>query len=133
MFLVCVLFLTPGCGKEIVDPKGTLEKQAVQYWTQRLVNKDYQYTYKEEMETDLPPFSAYEKQLKEAARIPTSLVTAKDAEIKGDQGIVTLLVTCRFPGVPKDIAMPMRDLWILKGNKWKHHFQIKGKEKLPAR
>lgn len=118
-----IFLLVLACESEMKDPKGTLEKQAERYWTERLVNKDYEYTYKQEVEEGLPAFSTYEKQLKAAARIPTSSVKTEGAEINGDRGVVTMVITCRLPGMPKDYAMPMRDLWILKGNQWKHHFQ----------
>ena len=111
------------------DPKGALETIAAQYWTQRLVNKDYQSTYKDELEENLPPFSTYEKQLKEAAKIPTSSVSAKDAEIKGDIGIVTVVATISVPGVPKEVPFPMRDRWVLKANQWKHYYETKKKGK----
>jgi hypothetical protein len=128
-FLVCfsfvlALLVATGCEKQMSDPKGALETIAAQYWTQRLVNKDYQSTYKDELEENLPPFSTYEEQLKKAAKIPTSSVTAKDAELEGDIGIVTVVATCRIPGVPKEVSLPMRDRWILKGNQWKHYYAI---------
>ena len=122
-----IFFLVLACKGEMKDPKGTLEKQAERYWTERLVNKDYEYTYKQEVEEGLPPFSTYEKQLKAAAKIPTSSVKSKEVKINGDRSTVTLLITCRLPGMPKDYAMPMRDLWVLKGNKWKHYFKMKNK------
>jgi hypothetical protein len=121
--------MATGCEKKMSDPKAALEKTAAQYWTQRLVDKDYQSTYEYELKENLPPFSTYEKQLKKAAKIPTSSVTAKDATIEGDIGIVTVVATCRIPGVPKEIPMPMRDRWILKGNQWKHYYEIRKKGK----
>jgi hypothetical protein len=127
-----VFLLVLACESEMKDPKGTLEKQAAQYWTERLVNKDYEYTYKQEIEEGLPPFSTYEKQLKAAAKIPTSLVKTQEVEIDGDRGVVTMLITCRLPGMKKDYAMPTRDLWILEGNQWKHHFQVKSKGNIPG-
>lgn len=132
-FSLCLLFGF-ACESEMKDPKATLEKQAAQYWTDRLVKKDYKVTYKQEMEKDLPPFSTYEKKLQAASRIPTSSVKTKEVQIDGDRGTVTLLITCRIPGMPKDYDMPMRDLWLLKGNKWKHHFEIKRKSSnIPGR
>ncbi|MBW2708393.1 MAG: hypothetical protein JRD04_03765 [Deltaproteobacteria bacterium] len=129
LFFACLLLLTLGCEKEMTDPKGVLEKQAAQYWTERLVNKNYQYTYKEEAKAGLPPFETYENLLKAAARVPTSSVKTKEVKIEGDIGIVTLSALCRIPGVPKDMALPIGDRWILKGNQWRHHFQVKSKEK----
>lgn len=128
-----LLLLVPACENKMKDPKGTLEKQAAQYWTQRLVNKDYKDTYKQEVAEGLPPFSTYEKHLTAAAKIPTSSVKTKEVEINGDRGMVTLLITCRIPGMPKDYAMPIRDLWILKGDRWKHHFQMKSTGHTPGR
>ena len=129
----CLLLLTLACETRMTDPKGALEKQAAQYWTERLVNKNYQYTYKEEAKDGLPPFETYETQLKAAAKISTSSVKTKDVKIEGDNGIVTLSAVCQVPGLPKEVPLPIGDRWILKGNKWQHHFQMKSKENLPVR
>ncbi len=123
--LFCLLIC--GCQKEMKDPKAALEKQAAQYWTERLVNKNYKYAYEQEVEDDLPPFAVYEERVIAAAKFPASSVETKDAEIDGDRGIVTVVVTCKLPGVKNEYPMPMRDLWLLKEGEWKHYF--KGKKK----
>ncbi len=133
LLFILFLLLAFACESEMKDPKATLEKQAAQYWTERLVNKNYKYTYEEEVEKDRPDFSTYEKLLTAAAKIPTSAVKTKEVEIDGDRGMVTLLITCRIPGVPKDYDMPLRDLWYLKGNEWKHNFHMKSKGGIPGR
>ncbi len=133
LFFSLVLLLTLACETRMADPKATLEKQAERYWTERLVNKNYQYTYKEEAKDGLPPFETYEKQLKAAAKISTSSVKTKDVKIEGDNGIVTLSAVCQVAGLPKGVPLPIGDRWILKGNKWQHHFQMKSKKKRPAR
>jgi hypothetical protein len=135
MLLTCLVagffLLTFGCEKKMTDPKGTLEKQALQYWTERLINKNFEYTYEEEVEEGLPPFSTYKERITGVTRFPTSSVEIKDIEVEGDGGYVQLLVTCKVPGLPKEMPLPLGDRWIIKGNKWKHKLQEKLQEKKP--
>jgi len=123
--VVFVFLLGPGCESEMKDPKGTLEKQAKKYWTERLINKNFEYTYKEEAKNDLPSFSTYKEQLKTVTRFPTSSVEIKEVQVEGDIGTVKLSVKCIVPGFPEKLPLPLGDQWILKGNKWRHKRQLK--------
>ena len=120
-----VFLLGPGCESEMKDPKGTLEKQAKQYWTERLINRNFEYTYEEEAKEDLPPFSTYKEQLKKVTKFPTSSVEVKEVKVEGDLGTVKYLVTCTVPGFPKALPVPLGDYWVMKRNKWKHKREIK--------
>jgi len=117
---VFIFLLGIGCESEIKDPKGTLEKQAKRYWTERLINKNFEYTYEEETKDNLPPFSTYREELRIVTRFPTSSVEVKEVQMEGDVGRVKLEVKCLVPGFPKSLPLPLGDEWILKGNKWRH-------------
>ena len=123
--VIFVFLLGPGCESEMKDPKGTLEKQAKKYWTERLINKNFEYTYKEEDKKDLPSFSKYKEELKTVTRFPTSSVEIKEVQVEGDIGTVKLAVKCIVPGFPEKLPLPLGDQWILKGNKWRHKRQLK--------
>jgi hypothetical protein len=120
-----LFLLSFGCESEMKDPKGTLEKQAKQYWTERLIKKNFEYTYKEEAKENLPPFSTYKEQLKKVTKFPTSSVEVKEVKVEGDLGTVKYVVTCIVPGFPKALPVPLGDYWVMKGNKWKHKREIK--------
>jgi len=129
-YLVPLLLLVfCACETEMPDPKGTLEKQAVKYWIERVINKNFEYTYQEEAREGLPPFSEYEKRLKAVTRIPTSSVKLKDVRIEGKVGFVNYSVTCHVQGIAQEIDIPLGDQWILKGNRWKHDLQAEMKTK----
>jgi hypothetical protein len=124
--LLCgFLLVFAGCEEKMKDPKGSLEKQAGKYWQERLINKNFEYTYKEEVEKGLPAFSTYKEELNNVTKFPTSSVTVKEAKVEGDVGTVKLVVMCRLPSVPKEIPVPIGDIWVVKGNKWRHQRQIK--------
>ena len=125
VFLCGVLLVFAGCEKKMEDPKGTLEKQAAKYWQERLINRNFQYTYKEELEEGLPAFSTYKVELNNVTKFPTSSVEVKEVKVEGDVGTVKLAVMCMLPGVPKEIPVPIGDRWVAKGNKWKHIRHIK--------
>jgi len=119
-FLPLFLLMILACESKMTDPGGTLKEQAKRYWTERLVNNDYQYTYKEELKEGLPIFATYEKNLRVISRFGVSSVKVEKVKIEGDQGTVTLQVACRFPGISKEIDVPLGDRWVIKGNQWKH-------------
>ena len=127
--VVFVFLLGFGCESEMKDPKGTLEKQAKNYWTERLINQNFEYTYKEEDKKNLPSFSTYKEELKAVTRFRTSSVEIKEVQVEGDMGTVKLAVMCIVPGFPKKLPLPLGDQWILKGNKWRHKRQLKNPEK----
>jgi hypothetical protein len=133
-YLICLsvffsFLLGPGCESEMKDPKGTLEKQAKQYWTERLINRNFEYTYEEEATENLPPFSTYKKQLINVTKFPTSSVEVKEVKVEGDLGTVKYMVTCIVPGFPKALPVPLGDYWIMEGNKWRHKREIKAPAK----
>ena len=129
LLAVFIFLLGIGCESEMKDPKGTLEKQAKKYWTERLINKNFEYTYKEEDKKNLPSFSTYKEELKTVTRFPTSSVEVKEVQVEGDIGTVKLAVECFVPGFPKKLPLPLGDQWILKGNKWRHKRQLENPEK----
>jgi hypothetical protein len=129
LLAVFIFLLGIGCESEMKDPKGTLEKQAKQYWTERLINQNFEYTYEEEAKDNLPPFSSYKEQLRNVTRFPTSSVEVKEVQVEGDMGTVKLAVMCIVPGFPKKLPLPLGDQWILKGNKWRHKRQLENPEK----
>ena len=49
--LICIILLV-GCEnrQKMKDPKAALERMAEEYWTKRLMNRDYEATYKTEAE-----------------------------------------------------------------------------------
>ena len=131
--VVSVFLFSFGCESEMKDPKGTLEKQAKQYWIERLINRNFEYTYEEEVNENLPPFSTYKEQLKKVTKFPTSSVEVKEVKVEGDRGTVKYVVNCIIPGYPKELPVPLGDYWIIKGNKWKHilQFETPGKKSFP--
>jgi len=106
--------------KKMIDPKAELEKLAEQYWTKRLVDKDYQFTYNLEIEKESLPFSDYLKRVKTGDKFQVLSVKVKEIQIDEDRGVVYLSAKCEIPLVPKDFEMMLQDLWLLKSNQWKH-------------
>ena len=120
LFFPCALLIFFGCESKMTDPEGTLRNQAQQYWTERLVNGNYEYTYKKELKEGLPPFSEYEKNLNPISQFGVSSVRVEKVTVEGDKGSVILQVACRIPRIPKEVDVPLGDRWIIKGNQWKH-------------
>lgn len=106
--------------RETGDPKVLLGTLAEQYWTKRLVDFDYKSTYKMELEKDSIPFSEYLKKVKNAGQIKVLSIKTKKVKIENDKGFVELTAKCRMAPVPKDLELPLTDLWIYKSNQWKH-------------
>ena len=123
---ICLIFLL-GCNSrpEMKDPKAALEGLAVEYWTNRLVKKDYKSTYKMELEKDSIPFSEYLKKVQSAGQIEALSFKTKEIKIEGDKAIVMLDVKCRAAFVSKAFEMPLPDVWILKSDQWRHRFSSK--------
>ncbi len=120
--MVACLFFSLGCegGKKMPDPQAALEALAEQYWTKRLVDKDYEFTYDLELEKDSLSFSDYVSQVKRSEKFKVSSVKTKEVRIEGDRGEVFLTVTSTVPMVSKEVGMTLQDLWLLKSNQWKH-------------
>lgn len=124
---IMIIAILYGCEsqKKMVDPKAELEKLAEQYWTKRLVDKDYQFTYDLEIEKETIPFPEYQKKVKAGDKIQVLSVKMKEVQIDQDRGVVYLTAKCKIPSVPKDFDMTLQDLWLLKSNQWKHKFAEK--------
>ncbi|MDQ1336371.1 MAG: hypothetical protein QG552_3321 [Thermodesulfobacteriota bacterium] len=120
--MVACLFFSLGCegGKKMPDPQAALEALAEQYWTKRLVDKDYEFTYDLELEKDSLSFSDYVSQVKRSEKFKVSSVKTKEVRIDGDRGEVFLTVTSTVPTLSKEVDMTLQDLWLLKSNQWKH-------------
>ena len=116
-----------GCERKMADPEGALKEKAEQYWTERLMNHNFQYTYKEELNEGRAPFPAYEKIIRARSSFKVSSVRVEKVKIEGDQGAVTLQITCMLPRVPKEIDVPLGDHWVIKENQWKHLFEMESK------
>jgi len=116
-----------GCQNQqkMIDPKAELEKVAEQYWTKRLVDKDFQFTYDLEIEKESIPYSDYLKRIKAGDKLQDLAVKTKEVQIDQDRGVVYLTAKCKIPVVPKDFNMTLQDLWLLKANQWKHKFAEK--------
>ncbi len=123
--LCLVLTLLYSCEKKMVDPEGTLKKQAEQYWTERLIKKNFKYTYDQESKEGLPPFETYEEKLKLITRIPTTSVRVTEVKVDGKDGIVKIVAKCQIKRAPMLIDVPMGDRWVIEGNQWRHILQVK--------
>ena len=123
---ICVMFLF-GCAstQKMNDPKASLEKLAEQYWTKRLVEMDYKFTYNMELEKKSLSFSEYCERVKRSQRFNCSSVKTKEVRIEDDKGIVYLTVECRMPFLPKPWKTTLTDVWLYKSNQWKHKFTYK--------
>ena len=124
---IMIIAILYGCEgqKKMIDPKAELEKLAEQYWTKRLMDKDYQFTYDLEIEKGSLPFSDYQKKVKAGDKIEVLSVKTKEVQIDQDRGVVYLTAKCKIPSVPKDFDMTLQDLWLLKSNQWRHKFSEK--------
>jgi len=118
---VCVMLLT-SCGNKPteVDLKASLTKAAEEYWTKRLIDFDYKFTYKMELEKDSLPFSEYLEKVKNAGQIKVLSLKAEEVKIENDEGLVKITAKSRIPQVPKVVELSLKDLWVYKSNQWKH-------------
>jgi hypothetical protein len=121
MMLVAVF---AGCGsqKEGAGSEADLGSLAQEYWTKRLVDKDYQSIYDLELEKGSIPFDDYVTQVKRSERFTVSTVKTQEVRIDGDRAEVFLTVRCNLPMVPKEVGMTLQDLWVLQSDQWKHKF-----------
>ena len=99
-----------------------LAELAQQYWTKRLVERDYKFTYNMELEKKSLSFSKYSKRVKASEKFNCLSVKTKEVTIEGDKGIVYLTLECSMALFPKPYKLPLQDLWLYKSNKWKHKF-----------
>jgi len=108
------------------DLKASLGELAQEYWTKRLMNKDYKATYRmESVEGDLP-FSDYQVRVANAGQIQYLSIKTDDVKVEKDNGFVDLTMKCRIAPVPKDLNLSFKkDRWVLKSGKWKHVLEKK--------
>lgn len=114
-----------GCDRreEMTNPKASLKKVSVEYWTARFIDKDYKTTYEMELGNESIPFETYLKRVQNKGQIQYSSVELKSVDIEGDQGKVTLHVDCRTPASAKvgtTVTIPLNDTWILRSGRWQH-------------
>lgn len=123
---VCVMFFF-GCAsaQKRSDQDASLAELAEQYWSKRLIEKDYKFTYNLELGKKSLSFSEYCQRVKASEKFNCFSVKTKEITIEGDKGIVCLTLECRMPFLSKPYAMPMNDVWLYKSNRWKHKFTHK--------
>ena len=123
---ICLMFLL-GCAgaQKRSDQDASLAELAEQYWTKRLLERDYKFTYNMELEKGSLSFSEYSKRVKASEKFGVLSVKTKEVTIEGDKAIVCLTLKCRMPFLSKPYALPMNDVWLYKSNKWKHKFSHK--------
>jgi hypothetical protein len=124
--VICLMFLL-GCAsaQKRSDQDASLGDLAEQYWTKRLVERDYKFTYNMELEKKSLSFSEYCQRLKASEKFNCLSVKTKDVTIEGNKGIVSLTLECRMPFLPKPYALPINDVWLYESNRWKHKFTHK--------
>ena len=123
---ICVMFLL-GCAgaQKRSDQDASLAELAEQYWTKRLVERDYKFTYNMELEKGSLSFPEYCEMIKRSQKFNCSSVRTKEVRIEDDKGFVYLTVECRTPFLPKLFKQTLQDLWLYRSNKWKHKFSHK--------
>ena len=123
---ICVMFLL-GCAstQKMNDPKASLERLAEQYWTKRLMERDYKFTYNLELEKKSFSFSEYCERLKASEKFKYLSVKIKEVIIEDDKALVYMTAECSMPFLPKPYALPINDVWLYESNRWKHKFTHK--------
>ncbi len=106
--------------EKMVDPKGSLESVAAEYWNQRLMKKDYKATYPMEMEKEGLPYEAYLKRVENAGEIGYLSIKIEDVKVDQDKGDLTVKVMCNIAPVPKPVPLTIKDHWVVHKNQWKH-------------
>lgn len=123
---ICVMFLF-GCAsaQKRSDQDALLAELVQQYWTKRLVERDYKFTYNMELEKKSLSFSDYCQKLRASEKFNCLSVKTKEVKIKDDKAIIRLILECRMPFLPKPYALPIGDVWLYESNRWKHKFSHK--------
>jgi len=128
VFVGILLIFLLGCEErpKEIDLKISLGKLAEEYWTKRLMDRDYKATYSmEAAEGDLP-FSDYTQRVHNAGQIQYLSIKVKDVRVDNDNGFVDLTMRCRIAPVPKELDLAyIKDRWVLKSGKWKHVLEKK--------
>ena len=107
------------------DAEAALGAMAEEYWTKRLVDNDYKFTYDKELEKDSMPFSEYLNKVKGGEKFKFLSVKTKQVEIDGDRGVVYLTQDFQAPFLPKGFKSTLQDLWLYRSGQWKHKFSAK--------
>jgi hypothetical protein len=110
------------CAQKRSDQDASLAELAEQYWTKRLIEKDYKFTYNLELEKKSLSFSEYCQRVKASEKFTCFSVKTKEVTIEGDKAIVCLTLECRMPFLSNPYALPINDVWLYESNKWKHKF-----------
>ena len=119
---LCVMFFW-GCGnpKEVRD-QATLEGVSLQYWTDRLVKRDYEPAYNREADKASMSFEEYRKLVMRNEKFRFSGLKIDKVNIGNDGGIVYVGLKCVVPPLPQAIDRTFKDRWIYQSNQWKHKF-----------
>jgi len=123
VFLIPMLACENRLGTE--NSKESLGELAEQYWTKRWMEKDYEFTYKVEVEKDVLSFPDYLKRVKNFGQIKYLSVKTKEVKIDIDKGTVILTVKFRIDGIPKGLDQTFTDRWIYKKGQWLHQLPKK--------
>lgn len=119
---LCMMFFW-GCGrqKEARD-QATLEGVSLQYWTDRLVKRDYEPAYNREADNASMSFEEYRNLVSRNEKFRFSGLKVDKVNIENDDGIVYVGLKCLAPVLPRAIDRTFKDEWIYQSNKWKHKF-----------
>jgi hypothetical protein len=122
-FLCMTLF--GGCGKQTpkeAKDQATLEGVSLQYWTDRLVQRDYKAAYNREVENASMSFEAYRGLVSRNENFTFSGLAIEKATIENDDAIVYVGLKCLVPNLPQAIDRTFKDQWIYQSGQWKHQF-----------
>ena len=127
--IALVVFLGPmvACESRLgtENSKESLGELAEQYWTKRWMEKDYEFTYKVEVEKDVLSFPDYLKRVKNLGQIRYLSVKPKEVNIDTDKGTVIFTVKFGVDGIQKNLEQTFTDRWIYKGGQWLHQLPKK--------
>jgi hypothetical protein len=107
------------------DQDASLADLAEQYWTKRLLERDYKFTYNLELEKKSLSFSEYCERLKASEKFKYLSVKIKEVTIEDDKALVYMTVECSMPFLSQPYALPINDVWLYESNRWKHKFSHK--------
>jgi hypothetical protein len=102
--------------------EAALSALAEEYWTKRLIEKDYKFTYEKELEKDSLSFSEYVEQAKATEKFKFSSIKTSKVEIKDDKGSVYLTLKAEGPPFRTSMETMLQDMWIYESGAWKHKF-----------
>ncbi|MBL7218120.1 MAG: hypothetical protein ISS62_10550 [Desulfobacteraceae bacterium] len=120
-FLGIMFFL--GCdNKKEARDQTTLERVSLQYWTDRLVTRDYEPAYNREADNASMSLEEYRKLVSRNENFKFSGLKIDRVNIENDGSLVYVTLKCMIPNVPKVIERTFKDKWIYQSNQWKHKF-----------